>query len=278
MKKNFILILAVAIFSMTACFEDPGTDILYSAEFLEVEAGTTVNGSKTYTYLRENDGQGIPAGFRVLLAAAHKSNDVNFTFAIDPASTAIENLHYTVSGTTGSIAANTSSADLPITILDDNIGAGESYTIIIDITNSDVPTNPNYTRGTHVIGVSCPSDLAGTYSYTLTENFTGTDLSGTGEISAFGTAAGEYVFDDFSFGSWEAAYGIAPPAGTLKFLDLCKKISFDGMDNYMDTWNIIEIVSSGGPELIFKYDNTYGEFGTVSLTRDDGANWPSFIL
>ena len=39
-----------------------------------------------------------------------------------------------------------------------------------------------------------------------------------------------------------------------------------------------EILESDGPNFTFKYENTYPEFGTVTLTRTDGGTWPALSL
>lgn len=141
---------------MFSC-QDGGLDILYSEAFVELDAATTITGSRSYTYLRVDDGQPVPSGFLINLAAAQQGTPVNITFEVDPdASTAIEGLHYMVSSNTVTIPANSSLAELPIMILDDNINGGESWSIVVNITNSDVPANPNYETATHNIAVSCP--------------------------------------------------------------------------------------------------------------------------
>jgi len=155
MKKLFIYILILG--TLSSCFEESGRTILFEEEFLELDAATTVTGSRLFTYLRVNDGQPVPSEFVVNLAAAQRGTATNFNFEIDVEnSTAIENLHYVVNSTSGSIPANASTAMLPIDILDDNINAGEKLTIVIRLTSGDVDINPNYIEATHEIEVTCP--------------------------------------------------------------------------------------------------------------------------
>lgn len=266
---------------MSSCFEEPGTEILFEGEFLEVEAGTTVTGDKTYAYDRQNDGVGVPSGFNVVLASAHKSTDVNFTFEVDTASTAIENIHYELNGNSGTIVSNSSSVELPITILDDNINPGEVWTIVVNLTSGDVEINPNYASGTHIIQVACaaPDDIATEYTFVHRNNFTGNEQTGTGSMTNFGSSMTEFVFTDFSFGSWTEAYGIDPPSGNIRFIENCGAVSIAGSDNYGDQWMLNEVLESGGPVFTFTWSNSssYNEFGEVSLTRTDGSNWPAFI-
>ncbi len=265
---------------MTSCYEEPGLEILYDGEFLEVEAGTTVTGDKQYAYPRFNDGVGLPSGFNVILAAAHKSTAVNYTFEIDPSSTAIENLHYTLDATSGTIDANTSTDEIPITIIDDNINLGEIWTIVVNLTGGDVPINPNYVSGTHLIQVTCNPAFVGdivSYNYAHTNNFAGADLTGTGQIERFNMSDTEYTFTDFSFGSWGEAHSIDPPVGTLRFIENCGRVEIEGTDNYGDSWQLNDVTASGGPEFTFTWENTYGEFGTVTLTMTDGSDWPVLV-
>lgn len=146
------IIFSILIFGLFSC-DAPGTDILYEDVFLELDAATNVTGEQTYSYLKTDDGQSVPSGFIVTLAAAQQSEDVTFNFDIEPSSTAMENVHYKVNGNSATIVANSSSVELPIDILDDNINEGESWTIVISISSSTVPVNPNYKSGKHIIEV-----------------------------------------------------------------------------------------------------------------------------
>ncbi len=121
--------------------------------------------------------------------------------------------------------------------------------------------------------VSCKSELAGTYDYVASNNFCGSaDL--TGEVTINEINAGEYTFSDWSFGSYQACYGVTAPAnGSLVMKDVCNKISIDGVDSYGDTWELT-INEVNGPDLSVTYTNTYGEFSDAIITRTDGSDWP----
>lgn len=271
MKKIIFSFLALSLLIMLdSCSKNE--QVTFDGEFIQLPA--TFSGD----YERVNDGMGVPSGFTVRLAGAQKSSPINYNFEIDPASTAIENLHYTVDATSGTIPANSNVGEMPVTILDDNINPGEVLTIIVVLTDADVPLNVNFSRGEYTIEVSCESDLSTTYTYTNTDNFTGETLTGEGEMTIFDEMPGVYVVTDFSFGTWPAAYGIDPPTGTLMFRENCGTISLSGTDNYGDTWSMVEILESGGPNFTFRYENTYPEFGTVTLTRTDGSDWPQLSL
>jgi len=244
----------------------------FTGEFLQLPA--TFDGS----YERVNDGNATESGFTVRLAGAQRSAATSFTFEVDPSSTAIENLHYSIDATSGSIPANANSGPIPISILDDNINPGEVLTIVVTLTGGDVPLNMNYTRGEYTIQVTCEGDLTTSYTYRNYDNFAGAEFTGEGEMTIFDNTPGSYKVTDFSFGSWPGAYSVDPPTGTLLFKENCGVISLSGTDNYGDTWTMTEILESDGPNFTFKYENTYPEFGTVTLTRTDGSNWPKLSL
>lgn len=151
--KRIIYGLSVTCFLfILSCSEQESPT--FSGEFLQMEP----NCPSRNTYLRINDGVGESSGMFVKLAGAQRSSPVNFTFEIDPESTAIENLHYTLEGTSASIPANASSVELPLTILDDNINAGELLTLNINMVSADLELNPNYSKACYEINVTCPID------------------------------------------------------------------------------------------------------------------------
>lgn len=152
MKIKIISLLCL-VFGLTAC-DAPGTDILFMDAFLELDAATTVTGEQSFVYQKVVDGQATPSGFIVNLAAVQQATPIDFTFEIDANSTAQAGQHYQVMGNTATIAANSSTAELPIEILDDTIEVGESWTIIVRIASNSIPVNPNFASGTHVISVT----------------------------------------------------------------------------------------------------------------------------
>jgi hypothetical protein len=120
---------------------------------------------------------------------------------------------------------------------------------------------------------SCVSALKGMMDYTSTSYFcSGPDLTGTVEMIE--TGAGTYRFSDWSFGTYPECYGgNAASWGSLSLNDVCNKLTLTGVDNYGDSWDFL-INSISGSDLTASWSNTYGEFGTVTLTRKDGKNWP----
>ena len=277
MKRiKYIFSLALAMMILSSCFDEPGTEILFDDSFVELDAATTGSGSKDYTFLRTNTGTTYSAGFVVNRAATSASSDVAVNFEIDASSTAIENVHYSLSGSSVTIPSGSYSAELPITILADNIEAGERLTIVVNLTSADIPLSDNYSSGTHTVQISCESDLAGTYSTVASGGF----VNGSGTPGAGGSYSGLtatvtmtvdpanpliYTFDDMSFGLYEQGYGDASPSGRVQ--DICGSLSDRGdVDQYSDPFTISGSVDPATGVITLSWSNTWGDFGDVVLT------------
>jgi hypothetical protein len=280
MKTKNIIIVALLTFtlSLTSCFDDPGTSILFEAAFVEFDAAGTASGSRTYTYLRVNDGQPKDAGFKLLFSGQPRSSDISVTYEIVAATTtAIENVHYTVGSKTVTVPANTNVVDLPFQILVDNINAGEVLSIDLNITSADVSIHPDLGSAVHRIQISCPSDLAGTFDVQVTGSGPWgctNSLTTTNTWTAQG--GGVYSTDDFSFGAFAACYGAGAtlPGGTLRINDICGNISPSGVSRWGEVYTFSN-GSTSGADFSFTWVNDYGEGGDVILTRQDGNNWPN---
>lgn len=152
----------------------------------------------------------------------------------------------------------------------DNVEVGQSILFTFRAT-----TAGGTFRSSEVLSVpfSCLSALQGTLDYTST-NFFCTEADFTGTVELNRTGAGLYTFSDWTFGTYPACYG-GPAAGfgSLRLVDICNRISVSGVDNYGDSWEFV-INSVSGSELNATWSNTYGEFGTVILARQDGEDWP----
>jgi hypothetical protein len=120
----------------------------------------------------------------------------------------------------------------------------------------------------------CPSSLEGTFNYVQTEMFCDGQIEGT--VTWTKITDNTYRSSDFSFGSWIHCYGASggTPAGSLAISDACNVISVTGADQYGDRYTYA-IENIQGTSLTIKWSNTYGELGTVVLTRQDGKSWPA---
>ncbi|MBL7861946.1 MAG: hypothetical protein JNJ65_12350 [Cyclobacteriaceae bacterium] len=132
----FAGLLAVA----SACFDDPGTDILLdNVAVIEIQEATTATGLDIpKTYKRTVDGLNLRDSIRVNLVGPQKSTAVNVAFSIDAASTAVAGTHYNLI-TTSSVAipANSSFGFIYYEIIDDNIPNNESYKLKFNLNSAD---------------------------------------------------------------------------------------------------------------------------------------------
>lgn len=278
MKNIFyIIIIGLTVF-ITSC-DEPGSSILFDENFIELDAATTVTKQRIFTYLRINDGAGVPSGFKVNLGARQKSTPVTFTFEILPSSTAIENLHYTVESFSVTIPPNTSVVELPITILDDNIDGGELYTIVVRIQGTDVPAHELYSEGTHLIQVSCPVPndfMVGNYAITydqVTAPFGPLPLGPEGKVFAVSNAnVGATFKRSFSFVHLETG-GFGNGAVTA-FLELnCEQIILEKVHAGLACAGGVPTISLGPSDENGFYDGSDDSSFTVIYNEfiDDGG-------
>ena len=272
MKKSLYSLLLMSFILLATSCNDEIVKTL-DGEYISLNTSNT-----SFLYLRSGNGLAVDLGASAVLIAAPQSSDITYTFeVVDSLSNAIANLHYTVDNNTGSIPAGETSGLLPIKVNPDNIELEEELTLTIKLTSSAFQL-ANDSPVTYEFAVTCESELAGTVNYTHTDNFAGATITGSTDITLAGMTPGIYKFGDFSMGAWGEAYNIDPPTGTLLFSHICGVVSLTGTDNYGDTWSMTEVVESDGPNFTYRWENTYGEFGTVTLTRADGSNWPLMSL
>lgn len=124
--------------------------------------------------------------------------------------------------------------------------------------------------------VVCTSDLAGTFDFVQTDMFCAGEV--TGSVTWTEETEGVYKSSDYVFGSYTPCYNAGPVNNdkngvSLKIIDACNRISVQGTDNYGDSYKYA-IQKVDGKTLTIRWENTYGEYGTVVLTRKDGKNWP----
>ncbi len=230
--KNILKLITLTLVSgviLTGCFDESGQEITFSGEGSQAFVGLdAASGTDTFTFLRANDGSEPSAGFYVTSSSA---DAVNVTIAIDESSTAIEGLHYNIASTSVSIAAGAYTAELPITVLPDNIEAGEQWTIIVNITDADVSINENFGSATHTIQISCPPNIPeGTYLTSFPTAAEDPDACETGfayedhEVTVTYDASTEtYTISDADIGYFSGDYE-AP----TKFINICDNLDIIG--------------------------------------------------
>ena len=144
---------------------------------------------------------------------------------------------------------------------------------------SNTLANANFNKEVIVkFRINCPSALQGTYQYSTVNYFSPDGPSVVpgpvvGSVT-FGTTPndGEYSVTDASFGGY-TLYGPGTVAANVKLKDSCGKLSFLGTNQYGDSFTISNVVVVGN-KLTFRWDTSYGEYGTTTLTHPTG-NWPA---
>ena len=275
MKQLKYITLLSALFFLSSCFEDPGTEILWEGgSFVELDAATTASATRDYSYLRLNDGTTYSSGMNVLLASASNSGGVTVNFEIDASSTAIEGVHYTTSGTSVNIPAGSFVGELPFTILADNMNPGEVFTLVINITSADVEIGER-SSATHNISIQCPSELAGMIDYqVLSNDWGGANDSGTMEWIELG-ANGVYTWDTYTFGAYQTLYACCEQtraSSILNVTDVCSSLSITPADGFGCTWSLTVDSVTGDTMVVTLSGDCFGNT-QVQFTRQDGATW-----
>jgi hypothetical protein len=167
---KYTLLAALLVFT-AACYDDPGTEILFTGTEIEIQEATTSAGKRVNkAYLRNTDGNAVRDSIRINLVGAHRSTPITVNFEIDSEeSTAIEGTHYNmISDASVEIPANSSFGYIYFEVLDDNIEQGELWLVKFNITSvSQGEVSPNYGFFTRGIQVLCPferSNFVGNYS------------------------------------------------------------------------------------------------------------------
>jgi len=141
-------------------------------------------------------------------------------------------------------------------------------------------------------GVVCVSDLAGEFDYVQTDMVKGSgggagdpapgEITGTIKWKQDSTGTplkpilGQYSTPDFSFGHFAFVWADAPAykaSNPPKVTDACNILGTKGIDQYDDTYTY-KVLKVEGTALTIRWNNTWGDAGTVKLTRKDGKNWP----
>ncbi|MEQ1586518.1 MAG: hypothetical protein ABL895_11610 [Cyclobacteriaceae bacterium] len=173
MKAIYKIFMFVGLLAfVSACFDDPGTDLLLDgAAVLEINEATTATGldvSKSYN--RVTDGLKIKDSIRVNLVGPQRSTPVSVTFTIDPSSTAVAGTHYNLITTNSvTIPANGSFGYIYFEVIDDSILPGEIWKLKFNLTGNDANATISSKYGvfTRSIRTLCPfsrANFVGTYS------------------------------------------------------------------------------------------------------------------
>ncbi|MEZ4933457.1 MAG: hypothetical protein R2788_15220 [Saprospiraceae bacterium] len=266
MKNHHLMVLAFLVFLAASCHDSPIGDSF--ADDLYVPIGTLVTASNVQTgFFDLGDPNNSSIAFD-LSATGESISTTDIVVSYNGGAPVTFKAGTAVPGTV-SVTFNEALSAVGLTVAE--VAVDDSFRFLFD-------NGSTRSSNTLDVRVSCRSELAGTYNYLTSSYFTyasncdgETDLTGTVTISEVG--AGVYVFDDWSFGTYDACYGGFSGWGTLQMTDVCNRIQITGTDSFGDSWEF-EISEVNGADWNFTYSNTYGEFGVVTLTRTDGSDWP----
>jgi hypothetical protein len=129
------------------------------------------------------------------------------------------------------------------------------------------------------VSVICPSDLAGTYDFTATDQKSdyGTCAGGTFTGKTTWTKVGtstRYLVSDGTFGLYGCQNDVYK--GDVGISDACGVLSMSGVDGYGSPYSMKFI--SRTPELLtFSVTNGYGDFMIVKVKSNAGKPWPATL-
>lgn len=224
MKKLYIYFAVVfASLAMTSCFDDPGTEVFIDLNQVEFNAGNLPNGLTT-TQTRSSDTQTDLLQVQVNRVSTDGSAAITVNIAVDPTSTAVNGVHYSLPSNSVTIPAGEFVANFPVTILTGNIEPSETPQLKLVIESATgAELSPNYADLAINIRVVCPSDIS-----LETDVWTATGVSRfgtfTADVKVSPLGNGRYVISDVSAGLY-AAFGF----GTIQeaiYSDNCNALSF----------------------------------------------------
>ena len=129
------------------------------------------------------------------------------------------------------------------------------------------------------VSVICPSDLAGTYDFTASEQKSdyGTCAGGTFTGKTTWTKVGtstRYLVSDGTFGLYGCQGDVYK--GDVGVSDACGVLSMSGVDGYGSPYSMKFI--SVTPELLtFSVTNGYDDFMVVKVKSNAGKPWPATL-
>lgn len=154
-KYSFIWLI---IPLLTACMDDPGTDIVFNDATVEINEATLANNQTTSkTYARFDDAITVKDSLTVNLVGAQRSTPVSVSFKLvtDAGATGQKDVHFKITDGTITIPANSSFAKIPFEIIDDAIAPGQVYSMVVELTTADVKVSQNYKRVTFRFTTAC---------------------------------------------------------------------------------------------------------------------------
>jgi hypothetical protein len=160
-----------------------------------------------------------------------------------------------------------------------NTADGRRLTVALNSDLCNEPVQPSFGGCSFTWGISCPSDIGGTFTFStvVTAVGAGGDIGGcsnpvTGDASLTESGGGIYRVSDASFGQYDCAWGDSPAVGVI-WTDVCNTVFVSGSDQYGLIYTFV-LQSNDGNSITMDWSNDYGDEGTTVLTRNDGKTWP----
>ena len=259
-------------------FDIANSAYTYSIEFVDLDGGNSVASyDLTVTFEDNNPDNGDntagPVALRSYSASEFTTNADGFK--------ALDNI---------TVSANDVMAAIGIT--EDLIGPGDIFKVAGSVTttegsvygagNSSPSVKGAAFRGhfDYNMAASCPTNLEGTYDVICTAAWQQADgapsLPYNTSVTFTLTSTG-YDITDFSFGAYHVGYGLTAglPLGSLRFLDVCEKVSIVGASQWGEVYTWTNFVVEG-ENMSFDWTNDYGEGGPATVIKPGG--WPPLTL
>lgn len=265
--------------TLVSCMEESDFNKVWDGLEVEFDASTLPNGV-TRNFVRVNSAQTDQADLQVNLVGAAQTTPVTVTVEVDPTSTAVQGVHYTLASNTITIPAGQVIGQLPVTVLTGNIQPSETPNLVLKITSANgAKVSVNYSTLTFRIRVICASNLAGTYNVLwrvlnlgdgdggVSQTATNFTISAAPRITLTAGATGVYTMSDMSFGMYPGLYSDTAPTGS--FTDRCNTLvgAAANRDQYNDPFTINGVSTPADGKIVMTWSNTYGDGGTVELTK-----------
>ncbi|EPR70996.1 DUF4843 domain-containing protein [Cyclobacterium qasimii] len=263
---GFALVLGLLL-GTTSCMEESGFTIVWEGLEVEFEEASLPNGTIQKIVTKTSNNQIDQDKVRINLVGRQVNAPVEVELGVDPNSSAIAGVHYRLENNKVTIPANSSFVDVPLEILTGNLASEELPDLILKIIDAgETKISTNYHQVTIEIRLSCPSDLAGTYTTVTVGSFGTVNYQVTiTELEPF-----TYRISDITGGVYSELYG--EDDNPAVFSELCGVITMaDQADNVFDR---AFIKGSGklnaNGTIIISWENEVAELSAVTTLTPTG--------
>lgn len=213
--KFYISILILAL-AWIGCEQTQG--VIFEDTVVGLNTGNT-----QLIFLRDGSGP-VSSGITVDLIGAPQPNPISFSVSVDPSSTAIEGVHYMLTGNTGSIPANSLSGEVPITINPDNIDVEDNLTLRLMV-SSDSGVAAFAETVSYSVQVTCPNTipLDRTWTISILDGVFGA-FATRSDITITDAGDGTLLVSDITAGILPDL-GCCDPDEPVNILNICDEIT-----------------------------------------------------